>query len=298
MPQIIKLKAKTILSVIKDGPDPYFGIKYNMNLYRGCQHGCIYCDSRSLVYGKPDLATIEVKENAIDLLRPALKSKRKKETVGTGSMNDPYMPIEKEERLTHQALKCIADCKFPIHIITKSDLVVRDEDLIKEIGKIYSAVSFSLSTTNDLLAATLEPGASAPSKRLEAMKSLALKGIYTGVVLSPVLPFISDTFDNIERIIKQSIDHGAKYILAWMGMTQREGQRAYFYNELDKHFPGLRAQYQMNFGNKYICLSPKHQELSEFYSNLCKKLNIKTRMEFYEDLLPKQSKLFGNAETE
>lgn len=184
------IEAKTILSKLKQ-TDSWFGITYNMNLYRGCQHGCIYSDTRSECYGIGNISTISIKRNALELLSHELSSKRKnKGTIGTGSMNDPYMPIENRLRLTRQALQLIEKEKFPIHIITKSNLVTRDIDLLQEISKTYAAVSFTITTTDDWLAGKIEPNAPTSSSRFEALKQIADKGIYTGITLIPILPFI------------------------------------------------------------------------------------------------------------
>ena len=277
------IQAKTILSRLKDAPDPYFGITYNMNLYRGCQHQCIYCDSRSLCYNIDNLADIMIKENAGELLKKELKSKRKKATIGTGSMNDPYMPVEKKAGLTRKAMEIIAEYKFPVHILTKSDLVLRDTDIIKDISRTYAAASFTITSESDSLAARTEPGAPAPSARFKAMKQLAANGIYTGLILTPVLPFITDSTENIEEIIARAGGSGAEYILFWPGMTQREGQREYYYNKLDKLFPGIKEKYINAFANKYNCNSPNAKRLYELYEKLCSKYSISTGMIFYKE---------------
>ena len=224
------IQAKSILSKIRT-KDPYFGISYSMNLYRGCQHACIYCDTRSECYGINDISKISVKSNALELLAKELRSKRKnRATIGTGSMNDPYMPIEKELELIRSALQIIASEKFPVHIVTKSSLATRDSDVLQEIAKIYAAVSFTITTYNDGLAKRLEPAAPKSSDRFEAMKHLASLGIYTGVTLMPILPFINDTKENVENILKKAKDSGASYIIAMFGVTLRKGSREYFYS--------------------------------------------------------------------
>ena len=233
------IEAKSILSKLRS-KDPFFGITYNMNLYRGCQHGCIYCDTRSECYQIHDISVISVKKNALELLPGELNSKRKnKATVGTGSMNDPYMPIEKELEMIRKALQLIATYKFPVHIITKSDLVERDMDILQDISKTYAAVSFTITTASDTLSRQLEPFAPVTSKRFKAMEQLAAKGIYTGITLMPVLPFINDTTDNIESIIKGAKDSGASYIIPMFGVTLRKGSRDYFYKALDTTFPDI-----------------------------------------------------------
>ena len=207
------IEAKSILSKLK-GNDTFFGLSYNMNLYRGCQHGCIYCDTRSECYGIVDIDTISVKGNALELLAKALRSKRKtKGTIGTGSMNDPYMPLERELELTRSALQTIATAKYPVHIITKSNLVARDADILQEIAKTYAAVSITITADDDNLAKAIEPCALPSSERFKAMEKLSKAGIYTGVTLMPLLPFINDTTENLENIVKKAKDAGASYIL-------------------------------------------------------------------------------------
>ena len=285
-------QAKSILSPLKGGPDPYFGITYNMNLYRGCQHQCIYCDTRSKVYGVGDLSHIRVKKNAIDLLEQKIRSIKNKGTIGTGSMNDPYMPVEKDLNHTRRALEIIAQYNYPVHILTKSNLVLRDIDVIQKISKTYAAVSFTITTTKDSLAKKIEPGAPTPSERFEAIRRLSGKGIYTGIILSPVLPFISDTLENIKSIVEQGAKAGAKYVIAWMGMTMRDGQREYYYKKLDIHFPGIKEKYKNQFGANYNCPSPNSEILYEVFNKTCEQNNMARKMEFYSPDLPKQLHLF------
>lgn len=286
------IETKSILSRLRE-PDNWFGITYNMNLYRGCQHGCIYCDSRSECYGLGDISQISVKQNALELLPGELYRKRaSKATIGTGSMNDPYMPLEKELQLTRKALGIIASHKFPVHVITKSGLVSRDVDVLQEISKIYAAVSFTITCATDSLSRRLEPGAPSTSQRFEALEALASRGIYTGITLMPVLPFINDTVENLETLVRRAKDSGASYILPMFGVTLRKGSREHFYRELDKKFPSVKTQYQERFGNGYICYSRAQRKLSEVFSVLCAQLGIETRMRFYEPPLYRQASLF------
>jgi DNA repair photolyase len=275
------IHAKSILSPIKNGPDKYFGIAYNMNIYRGCQHGCIYCDTRSKLYNIGNLSHIRIKENSLKLLEINLRKIKNKNTVGTGSMNDPYMPIEKEYNLVGQALEIIEKYKFPIHIITKSNLVLRDAETIQKISETYAAVSFTITTTDDELSEQIEPGAPVSSERFLALRALSNLGIYSGVIISPVLPFLTDSENNIKKIIHSTAKAGGKYILAWMGLTQREGQREYFYNELMKKFPGLEQKYHQLFGLKYNCPSPNADKLYDIYFNYCKNYGIDMQMKHY-----------------
>ena len=226
------IETKTILSKLRTA-DRWFGIAYNMNLYRGCQHGCIYCDTRSDCYGIGDIAQIAVKRNALELLPAELRARRKKRaTIGTGSMNDPYMPVERELRLTRRALGMIADERFPVHVITKSSLAERDADILQEISATYAAVSFTVTCADDALSVRTEPGAPASSERFRAMAALAAKGIYTGVTMMPLLPLINDTRENVEAIVRRAKDAGASYILPMFGVTLRSGSREHFHATL------------------------------------------------------------------
>lgn len=277
---IKEVTARVLLSAVKH-PDPWFGIQYTMNLYRGCQHQCIYCDSRSECYRIENFADILVKVNAIELLRKELPRKRVKGVVGTGSMNDPYMPLEAERQLTGQALEVIAEYGFPVHVITKSDLVLRDLETLKEIGRVYAAVSLTITAADDELSRQVEPGAPPSSRRFRALETLTANGVVAGVTMMPVLPFVEDTEENIASIVRQAHDAGAAYILPAFGMTMRDRQREYFYDQLDRRFPGLRARYERRFGNRYECGSPNAQRLSEVFQELCDRYHLPTRMPLY-----------------
>jgi DNA repair photolyase len=276
---IKEIQAKTILSRV-GGPDDWFGLYYNMNLYRGCQHQCIYCDSRSECYQIENFnSEVLVKANAIDLLRRELKSKRVVGTIGTGSMNDPFMPLEEKVGLTRRALEAIADAGFPVHTITKSDLVLRDMDLFTEIQqKSYAAVTFTVTTADDALSKKLEPGAPVSSRRLAALRTLRAAGILSGVTLMPVLPFIEDTEENIRRIVELAAEAGAVYILPAFGMTLRDRQRAYYYAKLDLHFPGLRTRYEKAFGERYSAGARNARRLEQVFDELCQQYGIARRM--------------------
>ena len=289
------IETKSILSKLRQG-DTWFGIAYNMNLYRGCQHGCIYCDTRSECYGINDISDISVKKNALDLLVGELRSKRKnRATIGTGSMNDPYMPIEKELQITRKALQIIASEKFPVHVITKSNIVERDADILQDISTVYAAVSFTITTADDSLSQKIEPHAPPSSARFKAMKLLAEKGIYTGVTLMPVLPFINDTKENIAAIIEQAKEAGASYILPMFGLTLRKGSREYFYKALDNKFPSIRKKYQTRFGEQYECFSPDYKALTNLFKEKCAELRIDRQMRFYRPkVYEQQSILFTN----
>jgi len=289
---IKEITAKTLLNHVKQ-PDPWFGLRYNLNLFRGCQHQCIYCDSRSDCYQIDNFADILVKTNAIEILKNELPRKRKKGTIGFGSMNDPYMPIEMERQMTRNALQVIHKNKFPVHILTKSAFVLRDLDILEKIAEQYAAVSFSITTADDQLGKKLEPGASLVSERFSAMRTIAEKGIHTGVLMMPILPYLEDTKDNAEAIIRKTAESGGKYILSWFGLTMRSGQREYFYQKLDELFPGIKQKYIKLFGDQYQCYSPRAKELQEYSIELCQKYGLQNKIPHFDDTKSKQRELFG-----
>lgn len=248
-----------------------------MNLYRGCQHGCIYCDSRSKCYQMDhDFEDIEIKGNAPFLLEKALKSKRKKCMIGTGSMCDPYMPLEKEVLLTRKSLELIEKYGYGATLITKSDLVLRDLDLLQKINqKAKAVVQITLTTYDDELCKLIEPGVCVTGRRFEVLKILQKNEIPTVVWFDPILPFINDTEENVRGILSYCVEAGVKGIIFFgMGLTLREGNREYFYQALDRHFPGLKEQYIQTYGNAYEIVSPKNRELSRIFYETCKKHNI------------------------
>jgi len=277
---IREIQAKTLLSSVR-GTDDVFGIKYNFNLYRGCPHQCIYCDSRSECYGIEDFRDVLVKVNAPELLARELPRKRIKGAIGTGSMSDPYNPVERQYRLMRQALETIAGWAFPVHIITKSDLVVRDLDLLVEINRTQAVVCFTVTTPDDALARVIEPGAPPPSARLAAMQVLAARGIHVGTALMPVLPFITDDEENITGVVEQTAAHGGSFIIPWFGMSLRNRQREWYYRELDRHFPGLRPKYERLYGARYGCSVPNSRRLAEVFSQTAARLGLAQRMPQY-----------------
>jgi DNA repair photolyase len=279
---IKEIQAKTLLAHVKQ-PDTWFGLRYNMNLYRGCQHRCIYCDSRSECYHIDNFdSEILVKANAIELLEKELPRKRVKGTIGTGSMNDPYMPLEREINLTGRALRVIARYGFSVHVLTKSNLVLRDMDTLAEINRQYAAVSFTITTADDDLGKKLEPGASLVSQRFAAMAALAARGIRTGALMMPILPFIEDNEANITAIVQQAAAHGATYIIPAFGMTLRDRQRVYYYDKLDKLFPGLRPKYEARFGERYSCSAQNARRLGLVFDGLCHQHSLATRLKPYQ----------------
>ena len=243
-----------------------------MNLYRGCQHGCIYCDSRSACYRMEHaFEDIEVKENALELLENALRSKRRRCMIGTGSMSDPYIPLETELCMTRRALELIDRYGFGVTLITKSDRLLRDIDLLKSINdKTKAVVQVTLTTYDDELCKLIEPNVCPTSARFEMLKKLRDAGIPTVVWLCPILPFINDTRDNLLGILSMCAEAGVRGIINFgMGLTLREGNREYFYKMLDRHFPGTKERYIKTFGNSYVADSPNSAELNALLRQFC-----------------------------
>ena len=259
-------KYKSILS-------PQNGI----NIYRGCTHGCIYCDSRSKCYQiNHDFADIEVKEDAPKQLDMELSMKRKPCMIGTGSMTDPYNHVEKEIEYTRKCLEVILKHHCGVAIQTKSDLILRDIDLINEINKDSKAVvEITLTTADDELCKRIEPNVCVTSKRVEILKKCKELGIPTVVWLCPFLPFINDNEENINKLMDICIENSVKGVLFFgVGLTLREGNREYFYECLDKEFPGLKEKYIKKYGNKYEVSSDKNAILSKIIIDTCKQHNI------------------------
>ncbi len=246
--------------------------KNGMNLYRGCTHGCIYCDSRSVCYGfNHAFEDIEVKQNAPELLERALLSKRKKCMIGTGAMCDPYMHCEEELRLTRKCLEIIDRHGFGVTIQTKSARILRDLDLLKHINEQSKCVvQMTLTTYDESLCRILEPNVSSTRERFEALEIFRENGIPTIVWLSPILPYINDTRENIEGILNYCIHAGVKGIICFgMGVTLREGDREYFYAALDRHFPKLKERYIYRYGNAYELPSDNSRELMQLFCETC-----------------------------
>ena len=243
-----------------------------MNLYRGCQHGCIYCDARSLCYRMNHVfEDIEIKINAPQLLEAALKAKRRPCMIGTGSMSDPYIPLEEELRLTRQCLELIYKYGFGATVLTKSDRVLRDLDLLRRIHERAKAVvQMTLTTFDEDLCRILEPNVSTTAQRYDALKAFQEAGVPTVVWLSPLVPFLNDTPENLLGILDYCSDAGVKGIISFgMGLTLRDGNREHFYAHLDRHFPGLKETYIHTYGNAYELPSPRERELSRLFHEEC-----------------------------
>ena len=267
------IKAKTILS--RNKTNDWFGNDYNMNLYRGCCHGCIYCDSRSECYHVENFDTVHAKENAAEILRDELRRKVKTGIIGTGSMSDPYNPFEREERLTEKALMLIDAYGFGATVITKSPLITRDIDLYKQIAE-HSPVlcKMTVTTADDALCRVIEPNTAPTSERFEALAKMSQAGLFTGITLMPILPFINDTPENILNIVRTAHECGVKCIYPFFGLTLRTGNREYFYQQLDRIFPGLSDRYRQHFGSRYECFSPNARRLWQLFTAECGKFGI------------------------
>ena len=246
--------------------------KNGMNLYRGCQHGYIYCDSRSACYHMAhDFEDVEVKENAVALLEDALRRKRRPCMIGMGSMTDPYIPLEEDLRHTRQALEVIRRYGFGVTLITKSARVLQDLDLLQAINEqAKCVVQMTLTTYDEALCRKLEPNVSTSQERVLALEQLQRAGIPTVVWLCPILPFINDTAENLNGILDCCVRAGVKGVLCFgMGVTLREGSREYFYRQLDRHFPGLKAEYIRRYGSAYMLDSPDSRELMRLFHRRC-----------------------------
>lgn len=244
-----------------------------MNIYRGCSHGCIYCDSRSLCYRfTHPFEDIEVKRNAPELLEKALRSKRQKCMIGTGAMSDPYMHVEEKLGLTRRCLEIILRYGFGVAVQTKSDRILRDIDLLDEINRSAKCVvQMTLTTYDDDLCRILEPNVCNTKRRIEVLEEMHKRGIPTVVWLTPVLPFINDTEENISSILNECVRTGVKGIIDFgMGLTLRDGDREYFYAALDKHFPGMKERYIERYGNAYELPSPDARKLTEILQRTCR----------------------------
>ena len=283
------IKAKTILSKVNNG-QYWYGVDYNMNLYRGCSHGCIYCDSRSNCYHIDNFDVPKGKENALYILEKEL-IKNKRGLVGIGSMSDTYNPLEKEFEQTRGALKLILKYGYGVSIDTKSDLILRDIDLLKEINKSNNViVKFTITTPSDELSKIIEPNVCCSSKRFRAIKELSDNGIYCGIMLNPLLPFITDKEEDIIELIRLAHESGAKFIHTYMGMTLRDNQRDYYLKKLDEKFVGLREKYIKTYGNNYNCITPDYMRLYRVFKSECEKYGILYNMsdiikDFKKDIL-------------
>lgn len=273
------IPAKHIL--IRSKSTAWFGTDHTVNLYRGCCHGCLYCDSRSDCYRNPDFDRVTAKSDALRILRDELARKVRPAFIAMGAMSDPYNPFEEELLLTRHALELIDAYDCGVSVDTKSDLIVRDIDLYQSI-QAHSPVicKLTVTTVDEDLAAKVEPRAPSPARRLAAVRSLAQAGVFCGVLLMPVLPFLEDRPEQVLSVVDRSADAGAKFIYPGFGVTMRQGQREYFLRELDRAFPGehLSRRYLARYGDRYRCPSPRARELWEVFAARCRERGLLYQM--------------------
>jgi len=275
------IPAKHIVTNSKGGSS-WFGMDYNMNIYRGCSHGCIYCDSRSECYRIDDFDQVRPKENALQIIRDDLRRKVRSGVVATGAMSDPYNPLEQKLELTRHALELCDAFGFGIGIATKSPLITRDIDILQAIGE-HSPVlcKITITTSNDDLARQIEPGVAPSSQRFETIRKLSDAGIFTGILLMPVLPFLEDTPKNILDIIDKGHQNGAKFIYPAFGITLRDRQREWYFNHLNRLFPEQRLseKYTKYYGNNYRCTSSRARKLWNLFAPECETRGILYKMD-------------------
>ena len=272
------ISAKTL--VVKNKSTSWFGTEYNMNIYKGCTHGCIYCDSRSRCYNIQDFSKVKIKENSLEIIRSELKRKSVTGVISTGSMSDPYNTLEEKTKLTREALKLIDYYKYGVAIATKSPLIVRDIDILKRIQSHSPVIcKITITTFDDKLSKVVEPNVAPSSERFEALKKLADNGIYCGILLMPILPYINDTEENIIKIVRKANEVGVKFIYPAFGMTLRDNQRDYYFKSLDENFKGLKERYMKEYKNNYMCGSPKARQLYNIFKEECNKNNILYKMQ-------------------
>lgn len=271
------IPAKTMLSYAKG--EHWFGIDYNMNIYKGCCHGCIYCDSRSNCYGIESFDEVRAKKDALLILHNELRRKVKTGIIGTGAMSDPYNPFEKQYGLTRSALELINQYGFGVAIATKSSLITRDIDLLKAINKHSPVIAkITITAYKDDLCKIIEPKVASSSERFKAIKALAEAGIFTGVLMMPVLPFIADNEENIKSIVVEAAASGARFIYPAIGMTLRENQREWYFEKLDQYFPGTKEKYIQHYGNQYECKSIDFVKLRRLFVKECERYGLLYKM--------------------
>lgn len=274
-----QIPAKSILQKVSYDSAKWFGVDYNMNLYRGCCHGCIYCDSRSACYGIEAFDRVRVKKDAPAILRRELKSKRKKGVVAIGAMSDTYNPFEKELLVTRKALELLAENDFGVAIPTKGTLVTRDLDVLQSIQAHNPViVKITITCAADETASKVEPFAPPSSERFAAIARLSAAGIFAGVLMMPILPFINDTERNLRQLVRMAKAAGAGFVSPSFGVTLRENQRDYYYEQLNNRYPGLTETYRETFGSRYHCDSPKARSLYYAFRDECAKQGMRYRM--------------------
>ncbi len=269
------LRAKHLLTAVHGSMEDFFYADWNMNIYRGCSHGCIYCDSRSACYQIDHFDTVRPKENALALLDAELRSKRSTGVITMGSMSDPYNPLEEELRFTRSALELIRQYRFGAAFTTKSALCARDAELLADIScNAPVCARLTITCADDDICRKIEPRVSPSSARFAAMSALAERGVFTGTWLNPLLPHITDTEDNIRRIVRMTADAGGRFVVCFFGMTLRTGNREYYFAALERDFPGVRERYLREYGNAYELTVPDADRLYDAFRDECVKRGV------------------------
>lgn len=273
------VRARSILQKVRYDGNEWFGIDYNMNLYRGCCHGCIYCDSRSECYRIDDFDQVRVKFDALAILRRELRSRRTRGIVGIGAMSDTYNPFERTLHVTRGALELVEEFGFGVSVDTKSSLIARDADLLSAIGRQGGAVAkITITTADDELARIIEPHAPSPSERFAALAKLAEAGVFCGVLFTPTLPWVTDDDATIRGVVEGAAAAGARFVFNMTGVTMRDRQREHFLNCVAAVDPALPERYRAVFGDRYFCNSPRAAENRALFRTLCKQHGLLWRM--------------------
>lgn len=273
-PSVETFPAKRLLTPTSYSEEEFYAADYNLNLYRGCNHGCIYCDTRSECYRIDRFDTVRVKKDCIPMLESELRQKKKPGIVSMGAASDPYNAPEEELQITRQALLLLRRYNFGVGIPTKGSLIARDADVLAKMGRAAPVrVSFSITTVDDDLAALIEPGAPSSTKRFQAMGTLAQAGVFTGTWINPMLPFLTDSRENLRAVIAQTADSGGRFAVCHFGMTLRTGNREYFYATLDAQprFRGIKERYADAFGLSYYCSAQSAETLYALFQEECER---------------------------
>lgn len=277
MDDIETFPTKRLLTPVKLSMEHFFISNYTLNLYRGCNHGCIYCDSRSECYQIERFDDVRIKENALWMLRDELSRKRESGVVSMGAASDPYNRFEGKLKITREALKLLNSFGFGVGLSTKSALVARDADVLSDIGrKNPTVISFSITASDQKVARFIEPQASSTAARFAAMKTLAKHDVFTGTWLNPMLPFITDDEENMRNIIRRTKDSGGRYVICFFGVTLRTGDREYFYQALDRdpYYKTIKQKYVDTYGFDYECTTPDAKKLYDIYREECDKAGL------------------------